>query len=273
MSLTKAPVLGALAVAILAATGWFLATKNHAAEEPPPASSIPADAVWPLVSVPPPQDTAAPEPFAQRSTEERAAAVKHTLAAFIDWGREGVTEQLVRQGLSQEDAARMAERFIEGYADCTFDAVRKQYEARGVSMSEFLDRAEQGWSHVLDGYDVNRVLPAFVPCVANLSQQTGISMPADDASAGSREELNTPPPPPPWAAEMESRIRNHVASRPGLGVTNVLVDCREEGCNVILVGQDIPVFDFDFDVFAEQNGFERAVLRGTSNHRLVWLKR
>ena len=223
--------------------------------------------------MPVPQDLGAPEPFAKRSTEERAAAVKRTLAVFIDWGRDGVGEQLVREGLSEEDAERMAKHFIEGYADCEFDAARKQYEARGVSVDEFLDRAEQGWSHVLDGYDVNRVLSALAPCLANLHQQTGISLPFDYTSVGSSDERNIPPPPPLWAAEMESRIRDHVASRPELGVTDVLVDCREAGCNVILVGRDIRVFDFGFDVFAEQNGFTRAVLRGTSNHRLVWLKR
>ena len=72
---------------------------------------------------------------------------------------------------------------------------------------------------------------------------------------------------------MESRIRDHVASRPDLGVTDALVDCRQAGCTVMLVGRDIRVFEFDFDVFAEQNGFARAVLRGERNRRLVWLER
>jgi len=72
---------------------------------------------------------------------------------------------------------------------------------------------------------------------------------------------------------MEGRIRDHVASRPELGVTDVLVDCREAGCYVVLAGRDIPIFDFDFDAFAEQNGFARALLRGESNRRLVVLER
>jgi hypothetical protein len=47
----------------------------------------------------------------------------------------------------------------------------------------------------------------------------------------------------------------------------------EAGCYVVLVGRDIPIFDFDFDAFAEQNGFARALLRGESNRRVVWLER
>ena len=41
----------------------------------------------------------------------------------------------------------------------------------------------------------------------------------------------------------------------------------------MLTGRDIHIFDFEFDVFAEQNGFQHAVLRGDGNMRLVWLQR
>jgi hypothetical protein len=40
-----------------------------------------------------------------------------------------------------------------------------------------------------------------------------------------------------------------------------------------MVGRAIRIFDLEFDVFAEQNGFGRAVLRGDSNARSVWLPR
>ena len=279
MSLPKALALGAFAVAIVATTGWFVATrKDETAGEPfaPPATTVRADAIAPSLatSVAVQQDSPASKPFAQRSTEERTAAVKHTLAAFLVSERDGVTETLVRQGLSQEDAERMGERAFEGYVNCLFDTAREQYEARGASVDEFLDRAERGWSRGLDGDDANRVRWTFARCRAVVSQQTGLSLPADYTSVGSSDgPITPPPPPPPWAPEIESRIRDHIASRPGFGVTDVLVDCRQAGCNVMLVGRDIRIFEFDFDVFAEQNGFARAVLSGESNRRLVWLER
>jgi hypothetical protein len=273
MSRSKA-LLGAFAVAIVVATGWFLATHKRATPEPfaPTTASVPADAAAPSLetSTRVPPDSAASNSSAPRSTEERVAAVKHTITVFVAALRDEVAERLIRQGLSREDAERVGERFLEGYVDCEFDAMRDQYEAQGASEDDFLDRAEQGWPHVLDGYDANRARRAMAQCVANLSQQTGISWVVNSASAGSADEQV---PPPPWAAEMEDRIRDHVTSRPELGVTDVLVDCRERGCYVLLVGSDIPIFDFDFDVFAEQNGFARALLRGESNRRVVWLER
>ena len=72
---------------------------------------------------------------------------------------------------------------------------------------------------------------------------------------------------------MESRIRQYVASRPVPEITQVVVRCIEEGCNVTLVGDDIRIFDLQFDVFAEQNGFQHAVLGGDKELGLVWLQR
>jgi len=273
MSRSKARLLGASAIAIVAAIGWFVAAKKHATPEPfaPTTATVPADAE-PLVATatPAPQDLAASQPSARLSIEKRTAALKHTLTVFVGALHDEVAEQLIRQGLSREDAERMGERFLEGYVDCEFDTMRDEYEAQGATVDTFLDRAEQGWPHVLDGYDANRARRAMAQCVANLSQQTGIPWSVDYSAAGNAEEQIAPP---PWAAEMEGRIRDHVASRPELGVTDVLVDCREAGCYVVLAGRDIPIFDFDFDAFAEQNGFARALLRGESNRRLVVLER
>jgi len=53
----------------------------------------------------------------------------------------------------------------------------------------------------------------------------------------------------------------------------LLVKCRQEGCNALIGGHDIPIFDLDFDVFAERNGFHHALVGGDSNHRTVWLQR
>jgi len=33
----------------------------------------------------------------------------------------------------------------------------------------------------------------------------------------------------------------------------LLVKCRQEGCNALIGGHDIPIFDLDFDVFAERS--------------------
>jgi hypothetical protein len=72
---------------------------------------------------------------------------------------------------------------------------------------------------------------------------------------------------------MEARIREHIASHPRLEITDTLTTCREEGCSVMLVGRDIRIFDLEFERFAEQNGFEHAVLGGDSDRRFVWLQR
>ena len=279
MSLPKARVIGAFAVAIVAATAWFLATKKHSTDAPSPASAVRTEETTPSPekSSPTPPDSTASKPSRQRSVEERAAALKHILAVGMAPMRDEVTERLVQQGLSREDAEQAGERYRDGYVNCLFDAARRQYEAEGISVNEFLDRAEQRWSLLLRAFDIDRARWATLlpPCVANIRQQTGMPLSAAYASPGSADELATQPapPPPPWAAEMENRIQDHVASHPGLGATDALVDCEEAGCSVILVGSDIRVFDFDFDVFAEQTGFARAVVRGSNKYRQLWLER
>jgi hypothetical protein len=185
--------------------------------------------------------------------------------------REKITKDLVEQGLSLADAEQMGRRAVEGIADCLFDAARSQYEAQG-NLSEFLDHTAIDW--VLAATNLNRVRDVMAPCLANVRQQAGLPLPAEQPPRGSPDERVTlPPPPPPWAAEMDSRIRDHIASHPGLGVTDVFVQCREEGCGAMLVGSDIRIFDFEFDVFAEHNGFQKAVVGGDRDRRLVSLER
>jgi len=122
--------------------------------------------------------------------------------------------------------------------------------------------------------NLNRVQSAAVPCVVNAGQQSGIQVSDDFGTAGSRAD-DIPPerPSPPWAAEMEGRIRDHVASYSAPGIDGMIVKCIEEGCGVTLVGREIRIFDLEFDVFAEQNGFQSAATSGDSNARYVWLKR
>jgi hypothetical protein len=197
--------------------------------------------------------------------------VKHALTSVMSPERERMAEQLMSHGLSQADAERMTQRAIEGYADCYFEVARKQYEAQG-NLNDFLDHTEVTW--VLAATNLNRVREALALCMANIAQQVGLPFPSDSALGGSPDaRVTLPPPPPAWAAGMDRRIRDHVASRPGLGVEDVFVECREEGCSAMLVGHDIRIFDFDFDVFAEQNGFQRAVVGGQKNLRSVWLER
>jgi hypothetical protein len=186
--------------------------------------------------------------------------------------RDILVEQLSEQGLSREDAERMGQRAVEGFADCLFENVRKQYEAQG-NLSEFLEHTDDtAWLEAATR--LNSVRASTAPCLANVAQQVGITLPESPTSGGNLDErIILPPEPPSWGAEMERRIRDHVASRPELGVTDVVVTCREQGCSALLVGRDIRVFDFDFDAFAEQNGFQKAVVGGPPNGRSVWLER
>jgi hypothetical protein len=72
---------------------------------------------------------------------------------------------------------------------------------------------------------------------------------------------------------MEARIRDYVASYSAPEIETAFVKCIEKGCNVMLVGRDIRIFDLDFDVFAEHNGFQGALVGGDSNLRVVSLQR
>jgi hypothetical protein len=264
------------------ATAYIISTK-HAPEPPQPSSSSPPIEIHsaaPIAnarveSVSPAQALAEPIPE-PASNEERAAVIKQTMTEALAPSREVLVNGLVARGLAPEDSEQVAQRFVEGFADCLFEAARKDYEAQGLGIKEFLDGAEMVWTQTLAYVSLNRVQAAAVPCVANISQQTGIPLPANFGSGGSTstEPISPPAPPPPWAADMEARIRDHIAAYPELGITSVLVECVENGCNVLMVGRgNIRVFDLEFDVFAEQNGFKHAVLFGDGNRRSVRLNR
>lgn len=287
MALLRTRTVGALALAFaVAGAVWFFATTKDATQElaPQRAESVSADAVPPALEPrADKRESQEPDdaiPIRQRSPEEHAAAVKHALASAMSPDGDRVVERLVAEGLSQADAERVTQHAMEGYADCIYEAAHAQYEAQG-DLSEFLDHTELEWT--LAATNLQRVRAAMAPCLTNIDQQIGLAntgrlvpvpRPANFASGGSLEERIVPPPPlSPWAAEMDRRIHDHVALHPGLGVTDVFVQCREEGCSAMLVGRDIRIFDFDFDVFAEQNGFQKAVVGGDSRRRSVWLER
>jgi len=79
---------------------------------------------------------------------------------------------------------------------------------------------------------------------------------------------------PPWSDEMESTILSHIGQHPGLKLTNLQVQCAEEGCLILLIGRDIPVYELDLDVFATEHGFNAALIRGDGiEDRTVFLRR
>jgi hypothetical protein len=69
---------------------------------------------------------------------------------------------------------------------------------------------------------------------------------------------------PDWADEMEAKILDHVALHPDIALNSLQVQCTEEAC-VVLIQADhaIDPFRFEFDRFAEANGFKGAVIRTT----------
>jgi hypothetical protein len=277
MALPKTRTLGALAFAlVISATPYMLATRETSQPlqrlASPPAEIVPADTIAgpreQPISTPRKPEAAVSEPRA--ASEEHAATIKRTMTEFFSaqW-REDLVNALVERGLAPADSEQLAQRYVDGIVDCVFEAARKEYEARGKP-----DGDDVSWWQVMAYSNLNRVQSAAVPCVANISQQTGIPPPANFGSGGVvSDDIRAEPPSPPWAAEMEARIRDYVASYSSPDIETVLVKCVEQGCTVALVGRDVRIFDFEFDVFAEQNGFKHALVSGAPNSRRVWLER
>jgi hypothetical protein len=177
------------------------------------------------------------------------------------------------QGLESADSEQIAQAFIERFAACIFDAARNDSEAQGMDVKEFLDGAEIVWAQPAQAIlNLGRVQASAVPCVTNVAQQAGIRLP-DNLGVDVADRLAANVDSPPWAKEMEARIRAHIASHSAIALTGLLVKCRSNGCNVMMGGRDVPIFDYDFDVFAEQNGFLHAVIGGDERSRFVWLQR
>jgi hypothetical protein len=217
-------------------------------------------------------------PAAERmSDQERAVAIRRAISRSMAGNRDVYAQELAAAGLAPADSERIAQRLADGLADCIFEAARKEYEARGVSFKDFLDGIEIVWSQPIQPgvRDLSPIRSNATACVATVAQQAGVALPASFGSAANEfvERFSAALESPPWASQMEARIREHIASYPGIEITGALTTCREEGCSVMLVGRDIRIFDLEFERFAEQNGFEHAVLGGDSGRRLVWLQR
>ena len=79
---------------------------------------------------------------------------------------------------------------------------------------------------------------------------------------------------PPWADEMESTILAYIARHP-LKLTTLQVQCADTECVIFMGGENLPVYQMDFDVFAAEHGFADAIIRGSdgSDRRIVRLRR
>lgn len=260
----------------------FLVTTKHDPALPshPPVTEIPRAAAATTNATGPNTATNRvdePRTAGRMSDQERAAAIRRAISKAMAGNRDVYAQELAAGGLAPSDSERIAQRLTDGLADCIFEAARKEYEARGVSFKDFLDGAEIVWSQPIQPgiRDVSPIRSGAASCIATVGQQAGMALPADYGSAANEfvERFSASLEPPPWASQMEARIREHIASHPGIEITDTLTTCREEGCSVMLVGRDIRIFDLEFERFAEQNGFEHAVLGGDSDRRFVWLQR
>jgi hypothetical protein len=70
---------------------------------------------------------------------------------------------------------------------------------------------------------------------------------------------------------MEGKIRAHIKQYSDVSLTDLRIKCEERGCLVLMRGPKIPIFELDFDRFAEENGFASALPGGDASRRIVWL--
>ncbi len=264
-------------VFLLAAGGYYLA----AVRQPAPASAVGSAPDQERVSTLELSGVAlaapaTPDP-ASTSIDERPGLVKQALRNSMQGLRNQYIEELVAKGLARPDSERMVDEFVAGIADCLFEAARKDNEAHGYALDEFLHGAAMlsrrpGFFSI----DVKHLPPSTALCAINAGQQAGLSQavgfeprqrpgsePADAPASASG----------PSFAETEAGIRTHIAKYPELALTDLFVHCEARGCEILMQGQDIRIFELEFDRFAEENGFRHAVLSGDAGLRAVWLQR
>lgn len=189
-------------------------------ETPSPGTKVVTVAA-PASALPTPQSPPVPAGAqqAQLSDEERAAAIKHAMTKAMADSRDAFVARLVAQGLARADSEQIAQRMIEGLADCLFEAALEEYEAQGVGLHDFMDLAEILWNQPVElSANPDHVASVAEPCTTNVSQQAGILLPAGAESPGRdiAARFSAGLESPFWAAEMETRIRDHIASYPDL---------------------------------------------------------
>jgi hypothetical protein len=260
-------------------------------------TSVPAQVHSPAIEQSSEQAAASSEPFASVPTDElasggateptiaeRSATVKRMISdELADRYRDQFVETLVAKGLALSDSASIVQNLLDGLADCHFDATRRQYEAYGVRLEEFVRGAEEVWSNTPpDSRGVSiEVIATYAPqCVANVSQQAGIPVAVNASSVTSTaapsdfgiwSQPNLVAQHDGAMTEMEATILAHIALFPNVALTALRIKCEEKGCIVLMQGQKIDIFQFEFDRFAETNGFASATLWGDASRRVVML--
>jgi hypothetical protein len=235
-------------------------------------------------------------------TAARVAAVERAIGrALAQRSGEQYVEELRSGGLAASDAEKIVQQFMDALAVCQFEAARREYESAGVSAADFLQGAEEVWSderRSSRGVSVNAVASLAWTCASDAAQQAGIHLEAPAGALDSRAALGIPPAPqraarlepniltalgvnappvvsPDGSDEMEAKILRYVSSYPNLALTSLQVQCQIELCVVLMqADKPIDVFQFEFDRFAEENGFESAVIQSPApNARYVTLRR
>ena len=194
----------------------------------------------------------------------------------MDSIRNQYVEELVARGLARLDSERIVDEFAAGIADCLFEVARRDNEARGYTLEEFLHGAKMVWTTPGSSIDLKHLPSSTASCAINVSQQAGLPL---AVGFEPRQRRGSEPAEVPASAsgpsfdEAEAAIRSHIAHHPELALTDLFVHCEARGCEILMQGHDIRIFDLEFDRFAEQNGFRHAVVGGDAGFRTVWLQR
>jgi hypothetical protein len=216
-----------------------------------------------------PEVVSTPDP-PPRSAEERTKAIKAAMRRSVAGTQNRFIDQLVAKGLARSDSERMVNEFANGLVDCLFEAALADNKSR-YTLDEFLHGAEMLWTNGTSQIDPQRVPTSAVGCAANVAQQAGLSIDFEPSNRRGTEPVV--PASGMNAREMEATILGHIATHPELALTDLFVHCDPRGCEVLMQGRDIKIFDLEFDRFAEQHGFQRTVVAGEANFRTVWLQR
>jgi hypothetical protein len=229
---------------------------------------VTSDGVLPIAPDPPPGVRQPPA-----SPENRSVVVITAMSESVI--RDPHVQALVNTGLAQSDAERIVDEFAHGIATCLFENARKDYETRGYTRDEFTRGAELIWASG-GTFDLKRLPPSVAPCVTNVGQQAGLAEAVGFEPRQRRPGAPTDVPAStsaPNPDETEAAIHSHIAKYPDLAVTDLFVHCEARGCEILMRGEKLQVFELEFDRFAEENGFLHAVVLGDESFRTVWLQR
>jgi hypothetical protein len=241
------------------------------------------------IARPAPEDDG--EDVAERSLEERSTGIKQMIGKALASGyRDRYIETLVGEGLSRADSENIVQTLFNALAECHFAVTRQRYESYGLTVEQFLSGAEEVWTaRDYHNVSVDTIARNAPQCVAQASQQAGLPIaiePDGSAAASAPEDFgilaqpnlvawprsaDANVGPQDWAHQMESTLRAHIDRYSDASLTDLRIKCEERGCVVLMKGEMIPIFEFEFDRFAEENGFASALAGGDASRRIVWL--